>query len=111
MSLTIMAAAKEVAALPKPFVMEDVCKAISFGSLRVARGNVSSAAFTTSVKNNSKSFDFSATSFALTAAPLATVRIVPSIKCQLIRFLLKNLLQCFWQAPKDLNLRKNGLMN
>ena len=39
MSLTIMAAAKEVAALPKPFVMEDVCKAISFGSLRGARGN------------------------------------------------------------------------
>lgn len=39
MTLTIMAAAKEVAALPKPYVTEDVCKAISFGSLRGARGN------------------------------------------------------------------------
>ena len=39
MSLTIMAAAKEVAALSEPYAMEDVCKAISFGSLRGARGN------------------------------------------------------------------------
>ena len=30
MSLTIMAAAKEVAALSEPYAMEDVCKAISF---------------------------------------------------------------------------------
>lgn len=39
MTLTIMAAAKEVAALKQPYEMEDVCKAISFGSLRGARGN------------------------------------------------------------------------
>ncbi|MGN0333149.1 MAG: DAK2 domain-containing protein [Lachnospiraceae bacterium] len=38
MSLTIMAAAKEVAALDKP-VMKDLAKAISSGSLRGARGN------------------------------------------------------------------------
>ncbi len=38
MSLTIMAAAKEVAALEKP-VMKDLAKAISSGSLRGARGN------------------------------------------------------------------------
>ena len=38
MSLTIMAAAKEVAALDKP-VMKDLSKAISSGSLRGARGN------------------------------------------------------------------------
>lgn len=39
MTLTIMAAAREVAALSKPLMMEDVCKAISYGSLRGARGN------------------------------------------------------------------------
>ena len=38
MSLTIMAAAKEVAALDKP-TMKDLAKAISSGSLRGARGN------------------------------------------------------------------------
>lgn len=38
MSLTIMAAAKEVAALNKP-TMKDLAKAISSGSLRGARGN------------------------------------------------------------------------
>lgn len=38
MSLTIMAAAKEVAALEKP-MMKDLTKAISSGSLRGARGN------------------------------------------------------------------------
>ncbi len=38
MSLTIMAAAKEVAALEKP-MMKDLAKAISSGSLRGARGN------------------------------------------------------------------------
>ncbi|MGN1166745.1 MAG: DAK2 domain-containing protein [Lachnospiraceae bacterium] len=38
MSLTIMAAAKEVAALDKP-AMKDLAKAISSGSLRGARGN------------------------------------------------------------------------
>ena len=38
MSLTIMAAAKEVAALDKPN-METLAKAISSGSLRGARGN------------------------------------------------------------------------
>jgi len=39
MTLTIMAAAKEVAALTAPYDIEEVCKAISFGSLRGARGN------------------------------------------------------------------------
>ena len=38
MSLTIMAAAKEVAAIEKP-TMESLAKAISSGSLRGARGN------------------------------------------------------------------------
>lgn len=39
MTLTIMSAAKEVAALTKPYEIDDICKAISFGSLRGARGN------------------------------------------------------------------------
>ena len=39
MSMTIMAAAKEVAALPEDCEMKDLCKAISGGSLRGARGN------------------------------------------------------------------------
>lgn len=39
MSMTIMAAAKEVAALPENFQMKDLSKAISGGSLRGARGN------------------------------------------------------------------------
>ena len=39
MSMTIMAAAKEVAALPENFKMKELCKAISGGSLRGARGN------------------------------------------------------------------------
>ncbi|MDO4555536.1 MAG: DAK2 domain-containing protein, partial [Lachnospiraceae bacterium] len=39
MSMTIMAAAKEVAALPEDFTMKQLCKAISGGSLRGARGN------------------------------------------------------------------------
>ena len=38
MSMTIISAAKEVAALEKP-VMKDLAKAISSGSLRGARGN------------------------------------------------------------------------
>lgn len=38
MTLTIMAAAKEVSALENP-TMSQVCKAVSFGSLRGARGN------------------------------------------------------------------------
>lgn len=38
MTLTIMAAAREVSALEQP-TMAQVCKAISFGSLRGARGN------------------------------------------------------------------------
>ncbi len=38
MTLTIMAAAKEVSALENP-TMAEVCKAVSFGSLRGARGN------------------------------------------------------------------------
>lgn len=38
MTLTIMAAVKEVSALENP-TMREVCKAISFGSLRGARGN------------------------------------------------------------------------
>ena len=38
MTLTIMSAAKDVAALENPS-MEQVCKAISGGSLRGARGN------------------------------------------------------------------------
>lgn len=39
MSMTIMAAAKEVAALPDDCTMKQLCKAISGGSLRGARGN------------------------------------------------------------------------
>ena len=39
MSMTIMAAAKEVAALSEDCEMKDLCKAISGGSLRGARGN------------------------------------------------------------------------
>lgn len=39
MSMTIMAAAKEVAALPDDCKMKELCKAISGGSLRGARGN------------------------------------------------------------------------
>lgn len=39
MTLTIMAAAREVAALGDNATMEELCKAISFGSLRGARGN------------------------------------------------------------------------
>lgn len=39
MSMTIMAAAKEVAALPEDCKMKELCKAISGGSLRGARGN------------------------------------------------------------------------
>lgn len=39
MSMTIMAAAKEVASLPEDCEMKDLCKAISGGSLRGARGN------------------------------------------------------------------------
>ena len=40
MSMTIMSAAKEVTALNKP-AMKDLAKAISSGSLRGARGNLS----------------------------------------------------------------------
>ncbi len=39
MSMTIMAAAKEVASLPENCTMKELCKAISSGSLRGARGN------------------------------------------------------------------------
>jgi DAK2 domain fusion protein YloV len=39
MSMTIMAAAKEVAAVPDDCKMKELCKAISGGSLRGARGN------------------------------------------------------------------------
>lgn len=39
MSLTIMSAAKEVAALPEDATIENISKAISSGSLRGARGN------------------------------------------------------------------------
>ena len=39
MTMTIMSAAKEVAALPEDADMESICKAISSGSLRGARGN------------------------------------------------------------------------
>lgn len=39
MSMTIMAAAREVASLPEDCEMKDLCKAISGGSLRGARGN------------------------------------------------------------------------
>lgn len=39
MTLTIMSAAKEVAALGEAASMEEICKAISGGSLRGARGN------------------------------------------------------------------------
>ena len=39
MTMTIMSAAKEVSALQEPIKMEALCKAISGGSLRGARGN------------------------------------------------------------------------
>lgn len=39
MTLTIMSAAKEVAALPEDASLRELCKAISSGSLRGARGN------------------------------------------------------------------------
>lgn len=39
MTMTIMSAAKEVAALEDPVQMEALCKAVSSGSLRGARGN------------------------------------------------------------------------
>ena len=39
MTLTIMSAAKEVSALPEDATLREICKAISSGSLRGARGN------------------------------------------------------------------------
>ena len=39
MTMTIMSAAREVSALPETATMQEICKAISGGSLRGARGN------------------------------------------------------------------------
>ena len=39
MTMTIMSAAREVSALPESATMQEICKAISGGSLRGARGN------------------------------------------------------------------------
>ena len=82
MTLTIMAAASEVSALSDP-TMKTLAKAISSGSLRGARGNSGVIlsqllrGFTKSIEHHEQ-VDAMAFARAFTAAPFATVKIVPS---------------------------------